>query len=155
MPAGIYVRTEEHKRSISKGLKGRPNRGHFKKGNHPPTEFKKGRHYSPTTEFKKGQNTRSKNVNWKGGRRKDSSGYVLILKPDHPFAMRNGCVFEHRLTIERHLGRYLEVREEVHHIDGIIDDNRIENLHLFPSHSEHQKFHLTYSLPAKLSSPNP
>ena len=67
--------------------------------------------------------------NWKGGKYK-SDGRIWIYMPSHPFA-KNGChILEHRLVMEKHLGRYLTSNEEVHHINGIKDDNRIENLKL-------------------------
>ncbi len=73
----------------------------------------------------------AKNPFWSGGKYKDKlNGYVLIYAPGHPFANKKGYVREHRLVMEKLMGRYLAKNEIVHHINKRKDDNRVENLEL-------------------------
>ncbi len=87
----------------------------------------------------------SKAQNWKGGRIKTDKGYIEIWQPYHPLANKRGYVYEHRLIMEKKLNRFLTPKEIVHHINRIRDDNRIENLELFKSNSEHSKYHLYHN----------
>lgn len=102
--------------------------------------FKKGQRISPKTEFKKGENLGENNKNWKGGRHKLKIGYVMVKAYDHPKAYRNE-VYEHILVAEKKIGRYLKKGENVHHINGIKDDNRPKNLIVCKTWAEHRKYH--------------
>jgi len=68
--------------------------------------------------------------------------YKMIFQPYHPFAQKRGYIAEHRLVMEKHLGRFLKPEEVVHHKNYDRMDNRIENLLLFRNQSEHSKSHL-------------
>lgn len=81
------------------------------------------------------------NINWKGGC-VFYAGYKAILCPDHPYSHKAGYVFEHRLIMEKKLGRYLYPNERVHHINGDKTDNRIENLVVL-TQREHMRNHCT------------
>lgn len=65
-----------------------------------------------------------------GGRTITIDGYARVYVQNHPLAYKSGQYPEHRLVMEKHLGRYLEKDETVHHINGNKLDNRIENLQL-------------------------
>ena len=87
------------------------------------------RHYGPD------------NASWKGGTYRHSQGYIYEYAPEHPEAPKaKGYVLQHRLVMERHLGRTLTKNEVVHHRNEIKDDNRIENLEV-TSRSRHMKHH--------------
>ena len=117
MPSGVYIRTEENRKNIGLAKIGQVpwNKGKpfMQKENHPL---------------------------WKGGRKYNDKGYVFVYAPNHPYKVEGRYIREHRLVMEQYLGRYLKPQEVVHHINGIKDDNRQENLLLFPNHSKHLKF---------------
>jgi hypothetical protein len=79
------------------------------------------------------------NGRYKGGIT-TQEGYKYISSPKHPFATKSGYVAEHRLVMEKHLGRYLTRSEVIHHINEIKDDNRLKNLLLFKNCGEHRAF---------------
>lgn len=93
-----------------------------------------GRKHSPGARQKISEGLQGNKNNWKGGRIYHRNGYVLIRRPDHPNAYRDGYILEHRLVMSEVLGRPLESWEIVHHENGIKDDNRIENLELIDHH---------------------
>lgn len=125
--------TESAKRKISIANKGKIA---WNKGKHP--EYVQGKNHPMYGVDRSG----SKGAGWKGGRVKRKDGYVFIYKPDHPQTIKeNKYVLEHRLVMEKHLGRYLTPEEVVHHKNGNPSDNRIENLELFPNNSKHFLLH--------------
>lgn len=79
----------------------------------------------------KGSHKGPQNPYWRGGRYKDhSSGYVWIYNPEYSSATKKGYVAEHRLVMEKFIGRYLRGNEIVRHKNNIKDDNRIKNLEI-------------------------
>ena len=83
-----------------------------------------------------------KACHWKGGRTVSFRGYVFIKAYDHPFRNNKNYVNEHRLVVEKQIGRYLNPFEKVHHINKNLLDNRPENLMAFSSNSSHMKYEL-------------
>lgn len=83
----------------------------------------------------KPERRKEKHWNWKGGRVKVSHGYIRVLVGKEHQRSSRGYVFEHVLVMEKHLGRTLFPDENIHHKNGVRDDNRLENLELW-SHSQ-------------------
>ena len=117
--------SKEHKRKISNSLVG--NKRHFGIKHSLKTRKR-------FSEMRKG----SKHPNWKGGITK-SREYIVIHSPNHPFCNKAKYVYEHRLIMEKKLGRYLRPEEVVHHIDRNPMNNHPDNLQLFANQREHSK----------------
>ena len=84
-----------------------------------------------------------KTPTYKGGKTK-TGGYILrlalLLSQDEinliqSMINKDGYILEHRLNMALHLRRPLETYEIVHHLNGVKDDNRIENLKLVNLHT--------------------
>ena len=63
---------------------------------------------------------------WRGGRHVTRDGYVKVTDPE-----TGARLFEHQLVMKQVLGRDLVPGENVHHKNGVRDDNRPENLELW------------------------
>ena len=70
------------------------------------------------------------------------NGYIMRKVNNHPNEDVRGYVAEHRLIYERYLGRFLDKKEVIHHINGNRADNRLENLQIAIENGEHvKKYH--------------
>ena len=58
-------------------------------------------------------------------------GYRILTKHNHPNARKSGAILEHWYVMSNHLGRPIKKGEQIHHLNGIRSDNRIENLELW------------------------
>ncbi len=76
----------------------------------------------------KGSAPREKHPSWKGGRVGDSYGYIQIKNREHYRANNQGYVREHLLVWEEYHHKKLPKGWLIHHLNGIKDDNRPQNL---------------------------
>jgi hypothetical protein len=100
--------------------------------------FKRANNHFCSIECRRAWYRGKNNPLWKGGK-SIKGGYKIIRCPEHPNCDSGKYVKEHRLVMEKHLGRYLYPWETVHHKNGIKDDNRIENLKLLPGNEHNTK----------------
>ena len=122
------VRSIEFRENLSKILKGRK----ISK----ETRIKIGKANSISNKGKTGNKCSA----WKGGIVK-RNGYIVFYKPEHPFHNTQNYIGEHRLVMEKHIGRYLKSEERVHHINGNKSDNRLKNLILCSDVAHHRMLH--------------
>ena len=129
MPKGVYERT---KPGYWAGKK-RPDIGKKLQGKKRPDMTGKNNHFYGVHLL--GETS----PHYKNGEIKDKDGYILILKRNHPHN-RDGYVREHRLIVEKQIGRYLHRFKVCHHINKVTNDNRPHNLMAFKNQSIHRKF---------------
>ena len=107
----------------------------IKKVNHPTCSKKCSGELKRTTY--KGSN----NPKWRGGKIKRSDGRVFVYVPGHPKAIMGGShILEYRLIAEIIIGRHLKDNEVVHHRDGDVTNNILDNLEVI-TFSEHARIH--------------
>lgn len=98
----------------------------------------------------------NRNHNYKGGSIA-SNGYKLIyVGKDHHLADVRGYAYEHRIEIEKKVGRRLLPGELVHHKDGVKINNCHDNIELKKSTAHHFVEHRKKGSKLKLpDEPNP
>lgn len=79
-----------------------------------------------------GKSTGKNSYRWNGGR-KMNRGYVEIYMPDHHLTDAKGYVREHCYVWEEHNQMQIPDGWHVHHLNGVKDDNRPENLVAMPN----------------------
>lgn len=93
----------------------------------PPCALARARMYDSNK-----RNRESKRPQTEYKRVKSPNGYIYIWVPD-----RKQHMLEHRLVMEKVMGRRLHRHELVHHRNGVKDDNRPENLEILTRKNHH------------------
>lgn len=100
-------------------------------------------------KFQIKNNPREKQFAWKGGESIHKSGYIMIRLKSNEFPNKIGrYVMKHRFIMEEYLGKKISKNQDVHHINGDKQDNRIQNL-IVLTKKEHQNSHHKKYLPRK------
>ena len=99
-------------------------------------------HKAAIKKAMQGKNQREDNPNWKGGESLDKkNGRWFVPAYHHPHARANGYYLRSRYNVEQAIGRYLDPREVVHHLDFDKTNDDLNNLYIFPSRGKHSTYH--------------
>jgi len=86
---------------------------------------------------------------WKGGKRLSKDGYVQIYLPNHYRARQCGYVYEHILVAEKKYRKQIKRNILIHHLNGVRDDNRPENLVLV-NNNNHDRLSIRHALQKRI-----
>jgi hypothetical protein len=81
---------------------------------------------------------------FKGTKHRSINGYILVKSYSHKDRNNHDDVLEHRLVMEKKIGRRLKKKEIVHHIDENRENNKKSNLYLCKNRSEHGIVHSSF-----------
>jgi hypothetical protein len=136
----------------SDGLPGRFKLGHHSRaGYNEATRFKPGNDGRIGNDARRAQGTLGGpgDPHWRGGEWRVKGGYVRATLPPEeaalsPTALRHGASWSiprsHRVWNRAHPDDLVQPGEQVHHLNGVTDDDRIENLAKM-SRQAHEELH--------------